>query len=252
MTDILNSVAKWFKERTTSPLYGTFILSVILWNWKFFYILFWQSEEKLNIPRIEYVQNHILYNATYFGHIVYFLILPALSTYFIVWWLSYLSNWAHKKHVEFYYDKRLSIDEARLNYEQKEKNNLNKLSNVIKEQARAKVTINNTLTEKEKWRNEMINFVLRDNKYQLAIDKAKKAVYQTEGRFTGNRQEETEYVTYIDIDSLAKLDALELIDIQNNKMSFSEKGKYFQLLLQQSDGKDIPNDILFGSADYYK
>lgn len=106
MDEICNSISKWFKEKTTSPLYGIFIFSVVLWNWKFFYVLFWQGEEKLSIPKIEYIQATLLIHQNFWQHLVHFLVFPLVSTYVAICWLPIVSNWAHKKHIEFFYERK--------------------------------------------------------------------------------------------------------------------------------------------------
>lgn len=117
MNEILSSIIKWFKDRTASPMYGTFVFSVILWNWKFFYLLFWQSEDKLGLPKIEYIQNNYLNQQTYWQHLLHFLIFPLVSTYVIIWWLPILNNWAFKKHMYYHYQRETIIDSAKFNYE---------------------------------------------------------------------------------------------------------------------------------------
>ena len=222
VNELANSIAKWFRERTTSPLYGTFVFSVILWNWKFFYILFWQNEEKLTLPRIEYVQRFILNNQTNWYHMLYFLILPITSSYIIVWWLPVISNWAHKKHIEYYYDRRLIIDKARLDYEKKEKETLTSISTVKKEQIEVKKEIQKNTTEEERWDLEFENF--RNSNSLLAYSnfldefyKGRKNLYQ----FSSN--------------DTAYFDALGLITIETNTInSLTKKGKHFALKTRES------------------
>jgi hypothetical protein len=226
MTDIFNSIAKWFEERSTSPLYGTFIFSVILWNWEFFYILFWQSEEKLAFPRIEYVQKFILDQQTVWQHFLHFLILPILSTFVILWWLPIVSNWAHKKHLSFYYKKRLIMDEARLDYERKEKKTLDSISSLKKEQIVVKKEIQKNTTEDERWdqdyeRFKKLNFAY---KFQKIID----SYYKMRG-FISDTDEINRIIFEIPEDVLAYAHSNEIvtIDQQANKIDMTPKGKYF-------------------------
>ena len=240
MTDVLGSIGKWFKDRTISPLYGTFVLSMILWNWKFFYILFWEGESYLSLPKIEYVQKYILNSQNIWQHLLYFIFIPALSTYAIVWWLSYASNWAHKKHLEFYYKRKLILDEAKLDYERREKNNLESISVVKKEQAVAKKEIEKNSTREEKWREEMLDWI-SNSQNVTALQTATQIIYKTSGRYDTDNRGYNDSYTFIAPDHLSRLDAIGLIDIDNNsnKIAFTEKGKYF-LLLSQNNGKIYP------------
>ncbi len=236
MGDILASIAKWFKERTTSPLYGTFVFSVILFNWKFFYILFWQDEDKLSLPKIEYVQRNILDYQSLSTHITHFLIFPIIITYLIVWWLPILSNWAHKKHTIFYYKRRLIIDSARLDYEKEEKNNLKSLSEVKKEQAVVKKEIQKNTSEEERWAGELHGITSLPKMIE-AIKVAVRVVYEAAGRFTTDYSYNGNYLVYISPDHLARLDTLGIINIikgdgNSDKINLTEKGKFFVKKLQ--------------------
>ncbi len=229
MTDIIDSIGNWLKERTTSPLYGTFIFSVILWNWKFFYILFWQNEEKLFIPRIEYVQLNILNYQNILSHFLHFLILPIISTYIIIWWLPILSNWAHRKHTEFYYKRKIIFDDLRLEYERKEKSNLVSISEIKKEQAEAKKEIAENTTEEDKWIEEFESFKAHPmfSKFSQIID----VIYGNGGRT--HKLINNQFIRAIYPDVLAFADTRGLIQITNTasqsqeKIDLTKKGKFF-------------------------
>lgn len=228
MNDLLNSFIEWFKEKTTSPLYATFIVSLILWNWKFFYILFWQSEEKLSSPTIEYVQENILSNQSYLYHTIYFLILPALSTYFIIWWLPILTNWAHKKHLDFFYKRKIIIDNAKLNYERKEKDTLSSISLVKKQKAVVEKEIKKNMTSEERWEVEFEIF--KKNPLYGQMAQLKDIIYQNSGltrRYIAN----VGWTLRINSDILALADTKELITLSGKndteKIELTPKGKFF-------------------------
>jgi hypothetical protein len=227
MSELWNSVANWFKERTTSPLYGTFLLSLILWNWKFFYILFWQNEAKLVLPRIEYVQIYLLNQEGFLYHLFYFLILPLISTYFIVWWLPFLSNLAHKKSIDFYYARKLTIDQARLDYEKKEKKTLDSISTVKKEQAETKKEIEKNTAAEEVWGFEFDNF--KQHPIYSEMQKLKEIIYDNSGQT--RRWNGLVYQLAIDSNTLATADSLGLILIKgigkDERIELTPKGKFF-------------------------
>ena len=127
MTNYLESFKEWFKERTASPLYGTFIFSVILWNWRFFYILFWQDETILSLPRIEYVQKNILDLQSFWYHILFFVFFPILSTVIIIWILPIFSSYAHSRSTKFYFDRKRIFDVQDKLYKKQETEDLKKV-----------------------------------------------------------------------------------------------------------------------------
>jgi hypothetical protein len=230
MNDTLDSVREWFKERTTSPLYGTFIFSVILWNWKFFYILFWQAEEKLSLPRIEYVQQNILKSENLLKHFLSFLILPAISTYFIVWWLPILSNWAHKKHTVFYYKRKFIVDDARIKYETQEKDNLISISTIKKEQAEVKKEIEENTSEEDKWAAEFE--LIKSHPIFSRFREITDLIYSNGGKT--HKIINNAWTRVISTDALAFADTRGLIQITNDtsqaiqeKINLTKKGKFF-------------------------
>lgn len=223
MSEIMASIAKWFKDRTTSPLYGTFILSAILLNWKLFYILFWQNEEYLLLPRIEYVQQTILDQQSFWSHLARLTIFPVISTYLIIWWLPMLSNWAHKKHIEFYYERKLIFDKARLEYENKEKKTLISIATLKKEQVEVKKEIQKNTLPEDEWLVEFEDF--KKNILFKKLKQLKDVLYEYGGKTVvgGERQ--------VNSDILAMAHTKGLILIKESgyqeKIELTEKGKFF-------------------------
>lgn len=228
MNDIFNSIAKWFQEKTSSPLYGTFLFSVILWNWKFFYVLFWQSEEKFLLPRIEYVQINILNQESFSHHFSYFLVLPLISTFIILFWLPILSNWAHKKHTYFYFGRKLNFIKERLDYEKKEKDILQLISDIKDEQVKIKEEIEKHTTEQEKWEEEFK--LLKRNKLYPKLIQLKNVIYSNSGN-THKIQLHGRYEPIIELDVLAFADTNHLIIITgediSTKIQLTDKGRFF-------------------------
>ncbi len=235
VNDVFGSIAKWFKERTTSPFYGTFILSEILWNWKFFYILFWQSEDKLLIPRIEYVQKYILDSQNIYDHLLYFLVAPAISTFIAIWWLPILSNGAHKKYINFYYKRKLIADKERLDYEKQENKNLDLLSDIKKHKTEIKKEIEKNSSEQERWKSEFYEKIVNSLENIAALKNIIEVVYQTNGKFKTRIDAFMSGYSYLDPRYFSRLDVLGLIDVQENTIKLTEKGKYFVLLLQDEN-----------------
>lgn len=229
MTEILNSIGQWFKEKTTSPLYGTFIFSVILWNWKFFYILFWQGSEQLGVPKIEYVQNSIINNQGLPEHILYFIILPSISTYFIIWWLPYVSNLAHRKHLQFFYNRKSIFDEIRVEYERNIRTALETISALKEKQAEAKKQIERLTTKSEQWEDEFESF--KQSPLYEQMNNLKDVLYKHSGMLRVYANIGGKPELRINADIIAIADSKGLINITGSdideKIELTEKGKFF-------------------------
>ncbi len=212
-------MAQWAKERTTSPLYGTYIFSVILWNWKFFYTLFFQDQTVLGMPKIEYVENKFLGDGIV-EHLLFFVVWPLVTTCFIIWIMPFFSSLAHKAHLRFYFDRKNMYDAAALEYENKKSRNLQQLVRIKKEQMTNEKEIEKNLTEADLWAAEFNEFARSSifNKFRQVI----RAIYEDNGYI--NRQ------FSIDTSILAVADSRGLIKFitgPRSQIEFTEKGKLF-------------------------
>lgn len=93
--DIKKSVNSILYERTTSPLYGTFIVSWIIWNWKIVYLTLFISAEKLNINKIDYILSnfwdpHYLITYPLISTIIFLTVVPFMSN--AAYWLALRFN----------------------------------------------------------------------------------------------------------------------------------------------------------------
>jgi len=120
MDGLLSSLSRWFNEKTSSSLYFTYIGFFIVWNWRFFQIVFLEKETLFSSPRIEYINSHLLFSiptysqipgwinsvmnsvANYGWHIVP----PAILTYLTIIYLPYLHHWALEKDLENRFERR--------------------------------------------------------------------------------------------------------------------------------------------------
>ena len=55
INELKKSINAALYERAVSPLYGTFLITWSLWNWKIIYLTFFVSENKLEINKIDYI-----------------------------------------------------------------------------------------------------------------------------------------------------------------------------------------------------
>jgi len=94
MQEIKKSISYILYERTTSPLYGTLIISWIIWNWKIFYLTFFISEDKISNNKID----HIVENYFEIHHLVTF---PLISTVVLITIIPFLVNGAYWVSLSF-------------------------------------------------------------------------------------------------------------------------------------------------------
>ncbi len=120
---ISEDISEVVKERIFSPMYFYFILAWVITNWKFTYTFFFTDEnvifEKKEVLKMDFLLN--LYHWSSFSEILWsiskLLIIPAISAFVAVWFLSKLSEKFYKKNEEHKQNKRVIKKE--LEYEAK-------------------------------------------------------------------------------------------------------------------------------------
>lgn len=85
MNEINKSFNEIIYERTTSPFFGTVIISWLIWNWRVLYLTFFISEDKISCNKIDF----ILENYSDFNHIVFY---PLLSTLILITIIPFIAN----------------------------------------------------------------------------------------------------------------------------------------------------------------
>jgi hypothetical protein len=95
--DFRKSINSILYERTTSPLFGTFFFSWIVWNWKIILVLFFTESSELGMAKFEYIDTCLL-------SLWVSLINPIISTALILTLYSWLSEKAYM--LWLYFNKR--------------------------------------------------------------------------------------------------------------------------------------------------
>lgn len=88
ISEFRKSINAILYERITSPLYGAFVISWLVWNWRIVYLTFFVSETNLGgFTKIEYIEH-------FYSDWKFIILYPAISTAIILSGISWLNNWA--------------------------------------------------------------------------------------------------------------------------------------------------------------
>lgn len=92
--EVRKSISAILYERTTSPLFGSLIISWSIWNWKIIYLTLFVSEDRINGDKIDYILNNFWDNHYIFSY-------PILSTVALITIIPFFSNGAYWLSAKF-------------------------------------------------------------------------------------------------------------------------------------------------------
>lgn len=92
--EIKKSINSVLFERVTSPLYGTFICTWLIWNWKIVYLTLFISEKTIQGSKIDFIVN----NYSNVCHLVWG---PLISTIVLISIIPFASNGSYWLHMWF-------------------------------------------------------------------------------------------------------------------------------------------------------
>lgn len=241
MNGFWSSVSSWWNEKTSSPLYFTYLVFFIVWNWRFFQIIFLEDGALFASPRLEYIQSNLFFSVPFststpvlVGILLEGMINfcwhigpPALLTFFAIKYLPILHKLAFDIHIKNYFARRDAYRSADLVYQKGETARLTEeaTEKALQYKQKTKIErIEKAKTQEEKWSEDFEDFKktsLFDNFKQIVH-----SVYKNSGRtWWGNE--------IMDSNIKAFADARGLIIISANKnnggdmVSLTDKGKYF-------------------------
>ena len=108
MEEIKKSFNAILYKRTTSPLYGTFIITWLIWNWKSVYVTLFVSEKTIKKDKLTYIlENHFIDDK-------HWLIYPIFSTILLLTIFPFISNGAYWLSLKFSKWKRDKKNEVEL------------------------------------------------------------------------------------------------------------------------------------------
>lgn len=228
MENILNSFGEWWRERRNSSLYFTYIFFLILWNWKFLYILFIEDNIPKYISNFQYAMSlyhpiTCIYWVDFFLYKCWALLIPAFLTFLAVRYLPRVNAWAHKIEGKNYFDRRLVYDEQRSEFEKQRTDFLREIAKQKEKQKGYKEDIEEQTTEKEQWQNEFATLA-NDKDFIQAMSKAIDSIYYQAGSFNqGNFGKEL-----LDLLLALQVVAVEFRpQISEARLKFTPKGEEF-------------------------
>lgn len=236
MNGFWSSASRWFSEKTSSPLYFTYIGFFVVWNWKFFQIIFFESPVLFWRPRIEYLEHNLYFHTGAYQlapvvdfvlNFVWHAIPPAIFTFVAIVYLPIIQKWALEKHLNDRFERKQMFTRKQREYDewllsQEKKKTATVKSIVVERQAQieGKKEIEKSLSEQERWELEYQEFEKMPSliKFQAII----RAVYRGDGWTEG-----------VDPGAIALADTRDLITFTNDnrsRMELSQKGKTFAKL----------------------
>lgn len=106
--EILKDTKEVVIERFFSPMYFYFIMAWIIYNWTFVYSLLFVDSTKFKKYKLDYLLSFYPTSGfwDYIHNFWYVLLGPALSTYVLIWWISFWSEKSFKRFEEYKLNKK--------------------------------------------------------------------------------------------------------------------------------------------------
>mgnify|MGYP000172592914 CR=1 FL=1 len=213
--EIKDDFMQGLKERFSSPFYGYFIMSWLVWNWRIVYTTFFVGGElifkRYSLLKVEYI-------STFTQHVFPLLFGPLLSVAFFVYLAPFVTHEVYKK-VEKDKSKLKDFDED-LERERAEVRTSKIEARIKESEAEKKLFANDPQIV---WLREFQNFKEQTyyfNRFNQILD----SIYS----YNGYIDWDNKFV--IDKDLLAFAHSNELIEFQNgshNIIELTEKGMFF-------------------------
>lgn len=222
--EIVESTGLAINDRISSPFYGYFIISWLILNWKIPYSAFFIDQDIIfgikNINRLDYI-SEMIPNLFSWVYLKSFIILPFLLTLFFFYIFPYVSRVFYTKDLKN--KQRLELIKISLTKEKNEKE-----TSLLK-QEEEKVKVKKRI-EKDSpeilWRKEFEEF--QKTTIFSKFDKIIESFYQHSGSiswsvwdngFTRDDGIEQDILVFADVNNL--------INLGGNKLTLTDKGKFF-------------------------
>ena len=237
MDGFWSSVSSWWGEKTNSPLYFTYLGFLVVWNWKFFQVVFLESPDLFVAPRIEYIKSTLLFSVPipesipfwvsslvdWLSNLSWHIGPPIFFTFLAIVYLPRLNALAFDIHLNNYFARKNSFRNANLVYEKGETARLKEEVVEKKQQQVQKKAIEKAKTEDEKWDDEFLENekVLDESGFSILLT----IIYDKTGHITDPMSGRL----IVSKTAVAFADSFGLIQFNDprNRITLTEKGKYF-------------------------
>lgn len=132
MNDFVQSISKWFTEKTSSSMYFTYAIFFVTWNWSFFQIIFLEDSSLFYYPRIEYIYSNLFFDipllfhtpywfyisTTFIVNIIWHIIPPVIFTFFAIKYLPTINQKVLRTELKDRFDRKKDFVTARSKYEE--------------------------------------------------------------------------------------------------------------------------------------
>lgn len=224
---LLSSFTETANNRVNSSMYGPFIISWVLWNWKSIYVTFFVDQEKIfeltHKLKIEYILSEYRWLPWFFGVWTFskLFILPALSAFFIVFCLSKVECLFFRQTLRNQYAEKKERNKQENDFLSETQETLKTKQEVLKtksENIEIEKKLEKSMTDEEKWDEEYEN-VKSDLQFNSAMSTLQNVLYKR-GGFAGD--ENSDNIAYLDVNGLSGES-----EHGNRYISGNVKGKYF-------------------------
>ena len=235
LDEFKKSINNILYERVTSPFYGTFIISWMIWNWNIIYVTLFVSEKSLKVSKLEYINVHLIDYCKLlwyplFSSAILILLVPFIANgafYVGLKFTTWKKNQKQKIEGNELLSKNESIALRQEILEQENKfllllNSKNKEIEILKEIANTSKVNNNTKVDDEQ---ELINLVEKIKTITNFKYFYKNLLSYIQG---GYRIEIGENLTS---DFISIFEANGLIQKNGNLYNFTPKGMKFQQMM---------------------
>lgn len=242
MNDFFNSFSSWFKEKTTSSLYGAYTIAFLVWNWKIMYLMFWFHDELPDSQtRIDLINTALLVHLPEWYwqilNIAWIFIPPFGITYLMITQLPKLQSWAHKHNLKFYYQRKGTADDKLIEYERSRNKDLKEISKIKKEQKTSEKEIAKNMTDEEKWSYEYQELI-QNHLFKAEFKDIITIIYENEGNIYKTNPMVLESTRLATPEIIALSHSRGIIEFNKQdktRIEFTEKGKYHVSLYLQVD-----------------
>ena len=223
-SEVIESTKEVLKSRSSSPVYGSFIIVWIIFHWNFVFTMFFVNEDNI-LKTTGLLKNEYLYLLVNHYTVWSNFILPSLFTYLAIWiFPRFILIKAFEKSEDHKYDKIIYRIQKE---DQVNRNYINKLDTTV-QVAQKEQEIKN-IDPTALWFEEYKQFT-KTNLFK-GFDALVDIVYNKQGYLsTSSYKIPTDILIFADTHNLIEY-------ISTNKIEFNEKGKFFVKKYQENQIK---------------